>query len=68
VRLADAVSTFPWTRSRVANTRRVYTIPLNRMACDFGADAKMALLDPDRVAGWCTFVLGGRRIRPSTSG
>jgi integrase/recombinase XerC/integrase/recombinase XerD len=50
----------------VANTRRGYTIPLNRMACDFGADAKMALLDPDRVAGWFTFVWGGRRIRPST--
>lgn len=58
VRLADAVTAFLNTIT-VANTRRGYAIPLNRMVRDFGADSNVALLDPDRVAGWFTFVWGG---------
>ncbi len=59
MRLADAVSTFLDTIS-VANTRRGYATTVNRMVRDFGADANVALLDPDRVADWFTFVWGGR--------
>lgn len=58
VRLADAVSTFLGTIS-VANTRRGYAIPLDRMVRDFGPDTNPATLDPDRVAGWFTFAWGG---------
>lgn len=58
VQLADAVTTFLDTIS-VTNTFRGYAIPLDRMARDFGADANVAVLDPDRVASWFTFVWGG---------
>jgi integrase len=61
-RLADAVLTFLDTIA-VVNTRRGYAIPLNRMVRDFGADANVALLDPDRVAGWFTFVWGGAKAK-----
>ncbi|NKY32014.1 hypothetical protein HGA13_02845 [Nocardia speluncae] len=42
----------------------------NDLVVDFGADANVALLDrdPDRVAGWFTFVWGGRAPRRSISG
>ena len=58
VRLADAVATFLDTIA-VANTRRGYAVPLDRMVRDFGADTNVAQLDPDRVAGWFTFAWGG---------
>ncbi|MBE3012766.1 hypothetical protein IL992_26790 [Microbispora sp. NEAU-D428] len=58
VRLADAVATFLDTIA-VANTRRGYEVPLDRMVRDFGADTNVAQLDPDRVAGWFTFAGGG---------
>jgi integrase/recombinase XerC/integrase/recombinase XerD len=58
VRLADAVAAFLDTIT-VVNTRRGYAIALNRMVTDFGADTNVKLLDPDRVAGWFTFVWGG---------
>ncbi len=58
MRLADAVAVFLGTIA-VANTRRGYAIPLERMVRDFGADTDVAVLDPDRVAGWFTFVWGG---------
>jgi integrase len=58
VRLADASKVFLGTIS-VANTRRGYAVVLDRLVRDFGADGNVALLDPDRVAGWFTFVWGG---------
>ena len=58
VRLADASKAFLSTIS-VANTRRGYAVVLDRLVRDFGADGNVALLDPDRVAGWFTFVWGG---------
>lgn len=58
VRLADAVAAFLDTIT-VVNTRRGYATALNRMVRDFGADANVKLLAPDRVAGWFTFVWGG---------
>ncbi|WP_197672072.1 hypothetical protein [Alloactinosynnema sp. L-07] len=36
----------------VASTRRGYAIALGRMVRDFGADANVWLLNPDRVEGW----------------
>ena len=60
VRLADAAKVFLGTIP-VANTRRGYAVVLDRLVRDFGADGNVALLDPDRVAGWFFFVWGGRR-------
>jgi site-specific recombinase XerC len=60
VRLADAAKVFLGTIP-VANTRRGYAVVLDRLVRDFGADGNVALLDPDRVAGWFIFVWGGRR-------
>ena len=57
VRLADAITAFVATIGP-PNTRRGYATALNRMRQDFGADADTARLDPDRVAGWFTFVWG----------
>jgi len=57
VRLADAITAFLATIGP-ANTRRGYAAALNRMRKDFGVDADTARLDPDRVAGWFTFVWG----------
>lgn len=57
VRLADAVTAFLGTIA-APNTRRGYAAALNRMVRDFGADTNVALLDPDRVSGWFTFVWG----------
>ncbi|MFV9458055.1 tyrosine-type recombinase/integrase [Rhodococcus sp. NM-2] len=59
MRLADAVAVFLGTIS-VANTRRGYAAALDRLMRDFGPDTNVALLDPDRVSGWFTFVWGGR--------
>jgi len=58
VRLADAAKVFLGTIP-VANTRRGYAVVLDRLVRDFGADGNVALLDPDRVAGWFIFVWGG---------
>lgn len=58
VRLADAVKTFLGTIA-VANTRRGYATALDQMVREFGADTAVAGLDPDRVAGWFSFVWGG---------
>lgn len=46
----------------VPNTRATYAAALDRLVADFGADTNVALLDrePDRVAGWFTFVWGGK--------
>ncbi|MGV9778823.1 hypothetical protein [Streptosporangium sp. NPDC003464] len=41
MRLADAVATFLDTVA-VANTRRGYAVPLDRMVRDFGADTNVA--------------------------
>lgn len=57
VRLADAITAFLATIGP-ANTRRSYAAALNRMCKDFSVDADTARLDPDRVAGWFTFVWG----------
>ena len=54
VRLADAAKVFLGTIS-VATTRRGYAVVLDRLVRDFGADGNVALLDPDRVAGWFIF-------------
>jgi integrase len=62
VRLADAVSMFLDTIS-VPNTRRGYGAALNRLVADFGADTAVGSLDPDRVAGWFTFVWAGRSAK-----
>ena len=58
VRLVDAAKVFLGTIP-VANTRRGYAVVLDRLVRDFGADGNVALLDPDRVAGWFIFVWGG---------
>lgn len=58
VRLADAAKVF-LGMIPVANTRRGYAVVLDRLVRDFGADGNVALLDPDRVAGWFIFVWGG---------
>jgi integrase len=55
VRLADAVKVFLESIGSV-NTRRGYAVALDRLCRDFGADSSSARLDPDRVAGWFTFV------------
>lgn len=57
VPLADGITAFLATIGP-ANTRRGYAAALNRMPKDFGVDADTARLDPDRVAGWFTFVWG----------
>jgi integrase len=57
VRLADAVKAFLDTIGP-ANTRRGYAVALNRLCRDFGKDGGTTKLDPDRVAGWFTFVWG----------
>ncbi len=62
VRLADAVALFLATIT-VANTRRGYAAPLQRLVADFGADADVASLDPDRVAGWFVFAWGGCAVK-----
>ncbi|MBF6208725.1 site-specific integrase [Streptomyces gardneri] len=61
VRLADAVQIYLATIT-VSNTRATYAAALDRLVADFGADTNVALLDrePDRVAGWFTFVWGGK--------
>jgi integrase/recombinase XerC/integrase/recombinase XerD len=59
VRLADAVKVYLATIPAV-NTRRGYAVALDRLVRDFGADGDVALLDPDRVAGWFVFVWGVR--------
>ena len=63
VRLADAITAFLATIGP-ANTRRGYAAALNRMRQDFGMDADTARLDPDRVAGWFTFVWGHSTPQP----
>jgi integrase/recombinase XerC/integrase/recombinase XerD len=57
--LADAVRIFLGTIT-VENTRRGYAAALDRLVRDFGADADVALLDPDRLSGWFVFVWGGK--------
>ncbi|MGQ4600726.1 tyrosine-type recombinase/integrase [Nocardia sp. R6R-6] len=61
MRLADAVRIYLATIT-VPNTRATYAAALDRLVADFGADTNVALLDrePDRVAGWFTFVWGGK--------
>lgn len=53
-RLADAVKTFLDTPAikKSPNTHRSYSITLNRMVTDLGADTSTTGLDPDRVADW----------------
>lgn len=58
-RLGDAAAMFLDTVS-VPNTRRGYGTAVDRLVADFGADTSVATLDPDRVAGWFTFVWAGR--------
>lgn len=55
--MADASKVFLGTIP-VANTRRGYAVVVDRLVRDFGADGNVALLDPDRVSGWFTFVWG----------
>ncbi|KXF55418.1 hypothetical protein AXA44_37825 [Rhodococcus sp. SC4] len=62
VRLADAVKVFLGTIT-VDNTRETYAAALDRLVADFGADTNVALLDPDRVGGWFTFVWGGKSAK-----
>jgi len=47
----------------VANSRATYATALDRLVSDFGADTNVALLEPDRVGGWFTFVWGARAAR-----
>ena len=58
VRLADAGEGVP-RHDPGGETRRGYVVVLDRLVRDFGADGNVALLDPDRVAGWFIFVWGG---------
>ncbi|MFF7944818.1 hypothetical protein ACFZC5_34440 [Nocardia gamkensis] len=61
VQLADAVRIYLATIT-VPNTRAAYPAALEKLVADFVADTNVALLDrePDRVAGWFTFVWGGK--------
>ncbi|WP_331722932.1 hypothetical protein [Nocardia sp. NBC_00511] len=67
VRLADAAKMFLDTFV-MRNTRATYAAALVRLVADFGPDTNVALLagEPDRVAGWFTFVGATSRPRRST--
>ncbi|BDU06643.1 tyrosine-type recombinase/integrase [Nocardia cyriacigeorgica] len=64
VRLGDAVTIYLATIT-VANTKATYATALDRLVADFGADTDVALLgsQPDRVAGWFTFVWGDKSAK-----
>jgi hypothetical protein len=50
VRLADARATF-LTTIPVSNTRRGYAVALDALVQNFGPDADVGLLEPERVGG-----------------
>lgn len=64
VRLSDAVNIYLATIT-VANTKATYSAALDRLVADFGRDTDVALLgsQPDRVAGWFTFVWGDKSAK-----
>ncbi|WP_406276670.1 site-specific integrase [Nocardia sp. NBC_00881] len=64
VRLGDAVKIYLATIT-VENTKATYKAALDRLVADFGADTDVAVLgsQPDRVAGWITFVWGGKSAK-----
>lgn len=55
------VRVLPTPVSGVPNTRATYAAGLDRLVADFGADTNVAQLD--RVAGWFTFVWGGKAAK-----